>query len=283
VAFRSNGPVTVSLPPFRGVTRRIILTALVVFFVGLVLGLVLPGVFSLLFNLLVLEPAHALHGFIWQFVTYPFLSTGILSLLLALLSLWFFGSALETERGARWISELFFVCTIGGALIACLLYLIAAGHVWGVTMLAQASSLWPFVLSLLVAFAVLHPEEQLSFNFIFQVKAKYLAAIYLLIYLAVTISSAARFSALLALCNSLCAYLYLRVIPSRGLRFASSEKWFGWRNAYYRMKRRRAAKKFTVYMRKQGRDVTFDDKGRYTGEDDKKNSNRDPNDRSWMN
>jgi hypothetical protein len=49
------------------------------------------------------------------------------------------------------------------------------------------------------------------------------------------------------------------------------------RNEYYRWKRRRAARKFQVYMRKQNRDVNFDENGKYIDPD------KDPNDRRWMN
>jgi hypothetical protein len=47
------------------------------------------------------------------------------------------------------------------------------------------------------------------------------------------------------------------------------------RNKYYRWKRRRAARKFEVYMRSQGRTVRFDGSGRPIDEDpdDKKRWN----------
>ena len=47
------------------------------------------------------------------------------------------------------------------------------------------------------------------------------------------------------------------------------------RQAYYRWKRRRAAKKFEVYMRSQGRTVMFDGSGKQIDEDhdDKKRWN----------
>src|SRR2546423_421135 len=60
-----------------------------------------------------------------------------------------------------------------------------------------------------------------------------------------------------------------------------AEQYFGLRNAYYKAKRRRAAKKFEVYMGKQGRHVKFDDEGRYIEPDDPRK--RDPNDKRWMN
>ena len=62
--------------------------------------------------------------------------------------------------------------------------------------------------------------------------------------------------------------------------YASSERYYAARNDYYRWKRRRAARKFEVYMRKQDRVVKFDKDGRYIAPDDER---RDPKDRSWMN
>jgi hypothetical protein len=63
------------------------------------------------------------------------------------------------------------------------------------------------------------------------------------------------------------------------MSMAFSEGFFNLRNNYYRWKRRRVARKFEVYMRKQNRDVRFDSEGRYIDPDEK----RDPNDRKWMN
>ena len=85
----------------------------------------------------------------------------------------------------------------------------------------------------------------------------------------------------MALCNAGVGYGFLAAGAETGV--------CGWefrsdglrlRNAYYRAKRRRAAKKFTVYMRKQGKDVSLDEDGRYVDPDGKP---RDPNDKRWMN
>ena len=48
-------------------------------------------------------------------------------------------------------------------------------------------------------------------------------------------------------------YIWLKFVPRRGLGFAGSERLYGMRNSYYRWKRRRAARKFEVYMRKHDR------------------------------
>jgi len=277
---RSNGPVTLSLPPFRGITRRIVLTAIVVFFAIALLGLIWPELARLAIGLLILQPEVSLHRLIWEFVTYPFVSGGLLSLLFSLLSVWFFGSALEDERGSRWLGEYFFLTTIGGGLLASILAYAAIDHVSGFRLGLNTYGLWPEVLALLVAFAWFHAEDELRLYFLIRMKAKYLAAIWLLVYLATALIGGDRFGALTALCVALCGYVYLRFAPRQGLRFAASEKWFGVRNAYYRAKRRRAAKKFTVYMKKQGKDASIDESGRYV---DPSGTPRDPNDKRWMN
>jgi hypothetical protein len=69
--------------------------------------------------------------------------------------------------------------------------------------------------------------------------------------------------------------LFIRLAPRRGIGFAFSERWYGFRNRYYRWKRRRASRKFEVYMRSQGRTVRFDGQGRPLDDDpdDKKRWN----------
>jgi membrane associated rhomboid family serine protease len=279
MAFRSNGPISMVFPPFRGVTRRIILITLCAY-----LGLAALGLFSqelegTLHGLLMLSDK-ALHPLIWELVTYSFVGQGLISVAFALLSFWFFGSALEDERGSRWMTEYFLVATIGGAVVASLLSMAADGHIPGLGTGSSAAGLWPAVLAVLVAYARFHAEDQIQFNFLFTIKAKYIAAIYLLFYLGSALIGGDRFGALTALCNALVGYGFLRLAPRRGLRVGVSERWFALRNSYYRSKRRRAAKKFTVYMRKQGKDVSLDEDGRYV---DPEGKPRDPHDRRWMN
>jgi membrane associated rhomboid family serine protease len=281
MAFRSNGPITLALPPFRGVTRQIILIALGVFFGALLIGIYSPNLAGTLMDFFVLHPEKVFHPLIWEALTYPFVAGGLISLLFAALSFWFFASTLEDERGSLWLSEYFVVSTVGGAWVASLLSLATGGHVPGLwAHESNARGLWPMVLALVTAFAVYHPDQQLTFNFLFKLKAKYLAAIYLLFYLASALSVGDRFGSLTALCNAGVGYGFLRLAPRHGLRVGLSEWWFGVRNSYIRAKRRRAAKKFTVYMKKQGKDVSLDADGRYIDPDAEK---RDLKDKRWMN
>jgi hypothetical protein len=65
--------------------------------------------------------------------------------------------------------------------------------------------------------------------------------------------------------------------------FAGSEKYFSFRNSYYRWKRRRAARKFEVYMRDHNQTVQFDEHGNYIPPDE---SGKKPNGGSksgWVN
>jgi membrane associated rhomboid family serine protease len=258
-------------------TRRIILTALVVYFGGLVLGLLSRDLMGTLLNLLFLHPVALLHGQVWQLLSYPFAGQGLLGVAFALLSVWYFGSTLEEERGGRWLLEFFLASTVGGGLLASLLVVVSGRALGGID--AVDAGMWPFVLALVVAFAAMYPEQPIRFNFIFTLKAKYLAAIYVLVYVALALSGS-RFSAVVGLGAAGCGYGFLRWVPRRGVRAAVSEWWFGIRNSYYRAKRRRAAKKFTVYMKKQGKDVSLDAEGRYV---DPMGKAHDPGDRKWMN
>ncbi len=278
MAFRSNGPISVVLPPFRGVTRQIILTAVAAFFALLVLGLFLREGAALMGSLLALSPGTS-YKLLWQLITYPFVNSAIFSLLFAAISVWFFGSTLEDELGSGWMGEFFVATTVGGGVLAMLCVLVF-GRLLSIPSFTLASGLWPFSLALLMVFASLHADQELNFNFILRLKAKYIAIIYLLVYLAVALASHERFDAVLVLANCLAGWIFLRFAPRRGLQFGANEAMYGWKNAYIRARRRRAAKKFSVYMQKQGRDVQFDDSGRYVDPDGKP---RDPNDRRWMN
>lgn len=276
----SRNPTVVTLPPFTGLTRRFVLITASIYLGALLLSMVAYEGTAWAVDHLMLHPTQALGLFPTQLVTYSFISLDLLGTLFSCLMLWFFGSALEGERGRRWFGEYFLASTIGGAVLACLLSRTVLSRLPDFGTTVRTSGLWPALLALIVAFAWFNPEQELSFNFLFRVKAKYLAAIYMLVYLALALSSGQRFEALTSLCAGLAGYGYLRLAPRQGLRFLASERWYGMRNAFYRNKRKQAAKKFTVYMKQQGKDVHFDAEGKYVSLDDEK---RDPNDKRWMN
>jgi len=271
-----SGPITLSLPAFAGVTRKLILANVAAFFGILLLHWLAPQL-DILLGHLFLEPRAVAHGEIWQLVTYSFMEQGILSILFGMITLWFTGAILEPAYGGRWLAELYFSSVIGGAILASA---IAFTHVFHMRTDVVAAGAWTGIFGLLVAIAILFGDLEFLLWFLVRVKAKYMVAIYILIAVAVLLKQTDAFGALLQLSGALCGFLYVKFAPRRGLAFSFSEQYFGLRNNYYRWKRRRAARKFEVYMRKQNREVHFDKDGRYVDPDELR---KNPNDKRWMN
>jgi membrane associated rhomboid family serine protease len=272
-----SGPISLSLPSFEGTTRKLILANIAVFFGLGLLHWLAPVLEATLRGHLLLEPAAVAHGELWQLVTYSFVDPGLLSVLFGMLTLWFTGSLLETSYGGRWLAELYLSSVIGGALIASAL---SFTHLLGLRPDVFAIGSWGGIFGLMIAIAMLFGDQEFLLWFVLRLKAKYMVAIYILIAIALLLKQADTFGALVQLSGALCGFLYVKFAPRRGLAFGLSERYFGVRNNYYRWKRRRAARKFEVYMRKQNREVHFDKDGRYVDPDELR---KNPNDKRWMN
>jgi membrane associated rhomboid family serine protease len=232
---------------------------------------------NLLYSLLMLRPVAVVHGQIWQLATYSLVDPSILSIVFSMLTLWFTGALLEGAYGSRWLAELYWTSVIGGAIIASA---ISFTHLFGIRPDVVAFSAWTGVFGLLVAIGMRFGDQEFYLWFLIRVKAKYLVTIYILIAVAVLLKQANSFGALLQLSGALAGFLFVRFAPRKGYALGVSERFYGVRNAYYRYKRRRAARKFEVYMRKQNREVHFDKDGRYIDPDEQR---RNPNDKRWMN
>jgi membrane associated rhomboid family serine protease len=232
-------------PDFRGFTRTLVLWNLAAFFLLLILHAAAHTLYADVAALLILDPIMVLHHFwIWQLLTYCVIHVGILSTAFELLSLWFLGSLLESNHGSRWLAELFFVSVFGAGLAALLLYLAMPQYA------APLYACWGGIFGLLAAIGVLYADTPfMMFPLPITIKAKYLVAVYMLIALAMLFSEQ-KIVAFSQLGGALFGFLYIKFSPRRGFAIAGSETLFGLRNRYYRWKRRRAAKKFEVYMRK---------------------------------
>jgi len=275
-----SGPISLSLPPFAGTVRRLVLLNVGAFFALGLLSWLAPATEGLLLRHLILEPLAVARGEIWQLATYSFIQEGILGILFGMLTLWFTGSLLEGAYGSRWLAELYAVSVIGGAVIASVLSFTRVLHL---NPAAAAVGAWSGIFGLLVAIGMLFGDQEFLLWFVLRIKAKYMVAIYILIAVAILLKQADSFSALLQLSGALCGFLYVRFAPRRGMAFGLTERYFSLRNDYYRWKRRRAARKFEVYMRRQNREVHFDKDGRYVDPDQAKLRDDDPASKKWMN
>ena len=277
--------MSMSFPPFAGVVRALVFANVGIFFAVLLLHLFAPALTQTLLDHLLLQPASVAGGQVWQLITYSFIHIGILAIVFTMLTLWFCGSLLEGAYGSRWLRELYFASVIGGAVIASA---ITFTHILHLSPDDTGSGAWAGMFGILIAIAMrMGDTEFMLFPLPITMRAKYMVAIEILVAFAIVLMAQGAFAALLELCGGFCGYLYVAYAPRRGLAFGFSEQVFGLRNSYYRFKRRRAARKFQVYMGKQGRKVHFDSEGRYIDPDSAGGKDsptrRDPNDRRWMN
>ena len=260
------GPMSFSFPDFRGATRRLILVNLAAFFALLLVQLADARFLQSLVLHCSFLPQFFLHGWIWQPFTYSLVQMGIGRTLFALLSLWFLSGFLENHHSDGWVTSLYAVSVLGTAAAALVIYLVGNVLRFALEPVPLTGS-FGGTFGLLAVIGLLYGDtEFMLFPLPISIKARYIAIIYALITVAWLFGDE-RMYAFAQLGGALAGILYVRFAPRRGMSFAMSESWYGLRNQYYRWKRRRAGRKFEVYMRKQGRTVRFDSHGRQIDED----------------
>ena len=263
-----------SFPEFRGATRRLVFLNLFAYFALLLAQLAFPADAGLLAGHLSFVPAAFFHGALWQPFTYSFIHPGLIGTLFELLSLWFLAGFLEQLHSASWVTGLYAASVLGTAGAAAVLYAVSGTLGFGLLQIPIYGCMGG-IFGLLVAIGTLYGDVQfMLFPLPIGIKARYLAVIYGLITVAMLFGQQ-RMYAFAQLGGALAGLFYIHMAPRRGLSLGLSERWYGLRNRYYRWKRRRAARKFEVYMRSQGRTVRFDGQGRQLDDDpdDKKRWN----------
>jgi membrane associated rhomboid family serine protease len=264
--------MTLSLPPFTRAVIWLIGLNTAIFLLMELFGLVrLPAIDPYIFDHFSLIPSDVMtRGRIWQIATYSFLHTGFWHWFGNMLGLWMFGSALEGAWGSRRFLELFSFGVIGAAITT---IVVSYGHVLGGpnTPTVGASG---GVFAILIAFGIVFAENEIMMiPFPFLIKAKYFIAILIVVELAFAMSGGGSVAYVAHLGGLFFGYVYVKFV-SRGLgKLGLSERYDGLRNSYYRWKRRRAARKFEVYMKDHDRKVTFDEHGNYVPPDDNDKTN----------
>jgi membrane associated rhomboid family serine protease len=270
---RRIGSTPFAFPDFKGATRLLILINLCAYFALAITGLAAAGTAGSIAGRLAFDPISFLHGALWQPLTYSFIHLGIVATLFELLSLWFLAGFLESFHNANWILWLYAISVLGTAAAALAIFAVSGTFGWVLPQIPLWGS-FGGIFGLLAAIGVLYGDTEFLMFFVIGIKARYLALIYALVAVAMLFGQQ-RVYAFAQLGGALAGLLFVRAAPRRGVSFAFSERWYSLRNRYYRWKRRRAARKFEVYMRSQGRTVKFDGQGRIIHEDpdDKKRWN----------
>jgi membrane associated rhomboid family serine protease len=265
---RFNNSV-MGFPPLRGAVRQIIIFSAAVYVVTLLLLAFAPGAGNTLVSLGALRPELIRGGALWQFVTYPFIYVDPIDFVLSLLGIYFLGWAVEDRVGAGKFYVLFFASSILSGLAGFGLALL--GPALHAPSFAQgaAAGCGAAVNAILMVFYLFNRGTSLMlFPFPIQIPAKWfvlgiggLETAYLLLHH----FDLFDFVLLLGLgAGYICYALFL----TRGTTIGISEKYFSFRNSYYRWKRRRAARKFEVYMRDHNQTVQFDEHGNYIPPDE---------------
>ncbi len=270
---RRIGSSPFSFPEFRGATRTLVFVNLGTYFAFLLAQVLSPDAADSFFRLFAFAPYAFLHGWIWQPLSYSFIHVGLVGTLFELLSLWFLAGFLEQMHSSAWIKGLYAVSVLGTVLAATLIYA-CSGTLGYALPLSPLFGCFGGIFGMLIVIGTLYGDTEFLLFFTIGIKARYMAAIYALISIAMLFSQQ-RAYAFAQLGGALAGWLYVRIAPRRGVSFLLSERWYGLRNGYYRWKRRHAARKFEVYMKSQGRTVRFDGNGRQIDEDadDKKRWN----------
>lgn len=270
---RTSEPMTLSLPPFtRAVTWLIgINTGIFLLLELFELARINLGGYIGYYG--ALTPMHVVQrGFIWEIVTYSFLHAGFGHWFWNMIALWMFGAAIESAWGTRRFLELYFIGVIGAAVTTIAL---SYPHILGDPSRPTVGASGG-IFAVLIAFGELFADNEIMlFPLPFMLKAKYFVGILIVVTLALAIGGGGNVAYVAHLGGLFFGWLYVRRGPKPALvNVGLSERYYGLRNSYYRWKRRRAAKKFEVYMRKHDRpDVHFDEHGNYIPPDDQRKGN----------
>lgn len=158
---RFGNPFGFALTPW---VRRLILANVVIALLGWVVGLLGAG--GLLTSWFALYPERVFAR-PWTLLSYMFLHAGLLHLLFNMIGLFFFGPPLEERWGSPGFPRFYLVCGLGGGLLSLLLPASAA------TVILGASGA---VLGLLLAYAMIWPDNSIYLYGILPIKAKWLVA-----------------------------------------------------------------------------------------------------------
>lgn len=277
--------MSLSFPPFTRAVKVLIAINTAVFLLQLILGVTGYGSASRqITEAFGLSAYYVVHGRIYQLLTYAFLHAGFFHLFFNMLMLWMFGSMLESHLGSRQFWEFYFFGVFGAGVSSVVLaYTVGSVlHLRPETLTVGASG---GIYAILMATAMLFGDQEVFlFPFPFSMRLKYLVGILGIIALVGALGGGGDNIANIAhLGGLLFGYLYLKFVPRRGLAFAFSEGYYGVRNAYHRWRRRRAAKKFQVYMRKHNQDPKqyFDEYGNFRPPDEGEKKDRGKG--GWVN
>jgi membrane associated rhomboid family serine protease len=274
-----NTSFDIGLPPFRGAVRQIIIFSAVIYVVILLLMAFAQGIGQAVLEHGILDPARVREGWLWQFVTYAFIYVDPLNFVMSLLGIYFLGWAVEERIGPARFYGLFFGSIILSGL---------AGFALSLTgVVGQGSALGSGAASnaiLMVFYLFNRGAPIMLFPIPIQIPVKWIVLFIAAIETAYLLLSHFALQYLVLLFGLAAGYMWYVFFLTRRTSIGAKPSSDGIRNAYYRWKRRRAARKFEVYMRKHDRKVTFDEHGNYIPPEEDQGGKKNGGSKSgWVN
>ena len=269
-----NSSFEMGLPPFRGAVRQIIIASLSIYVLLLLFRGFEPNLANEIYAIAMLDPAAVRAGWVWQLLTYGFIHADPLNFVLSMLGVYFLGAAVE-ERTGRWA---FYGLYLGSTVIAGI-----AGTLLSLTPIPHAGAAYSAAAAADAILMVFYLQNRgapiMMFPLPIQIPVGYIVIFSGAIETAYLFYYGFPLFYWVLLFGLGAGYFWYIAFLRRGASVGLSERVYGLKNAYYRWKRRRAARKFQVYMRKHDRNVYFDEYGNYKPPDDKRDDGRG----GWVN
>ena len=269
-----NSSFEMGLPPFRGAVRQIILASLAIYVLLLLSRGFAPNLANQIYVIGMLSPATVRAGWIWQLVTYAFIHADPLNFVLGMLGVYFLGAAVEDRIGSMAFYGLYLGSTVIAGIAGTLLSFSPIPHA-GVAYSAGAAA----DAILMVFYLQNRGAPIMMFPLPIQIPVGYIVIFSGAIETAYLFYYGFPMFYWVLLFGLGAGYVWYTIFLKRRTSLGISERVYGLKNSYYRWKRRRAAKKFQVYMRKHDRNVYFDEYGNYKPPDDKRDDGRG----GWVN
>ena len=209
-----NAQSQIYLPKLTLVNKIMITVSTVVFIMDFIMSKI--GGMGSLISIFGLSGANAFSGHIYTLITYPFLSSSLIEVILNCLMMWLMGSEFEANWGTKRYVSFILTTIFGGALLY--LGVIALFFQNHVVYAFPLSGFAGIVGALCLAYAVIYPDRIFSFLMIIPVKAKYFCMLLVVISLYQGVASPTGVGAWGQLGAIASAYLFMIAISHRNFK-----------------------------------------------------------------